>query len=185
MSTIDDLQKARAALYDGVWSWERNYQHDDPRRDTWTLYVNRGAPIDPSMPPGLGNMQHGLNVLGSADFDTRGEALRAFIVNAAHMVPELAAKHDAERKAWARLMRAAIDVRDATFAVEQAQAILRGGPLPPSVRDLAWARLVRATSRAETALSSGVYTEAVDEEYEAAKQALRDLGVDVDALLEE
>ena len=60
----------------------------------------------------------------------------------------------AERAAWARLVRAAIDERDATFADEQCQ--------PGAVE---WLTRTRA-------------------EYEAALDGLRVLGVDVDRLLE-
>lgn len=50
-------------------------------------------------------------------------------------------------------------------------------------RDKAWARLVRATDAAATSLMAGPYNDRAATEYEAARQALRDLGIDVDALL--
>lgn len=101
MSAIDDLSGARAAVYGGVWSWERH-------GDGWALYVNRCEPIDPDMPRGFGNEQHGLNILtvGADGFDRYGEPLRAFIVAAAEKVPMLKAERDAERLAWARYVRA-------------------------------------------------------------------------------
>lgn len=50
----------------------------------------------------------------------------------------------------------------------------------------AWARLVRAEDRMHGPPGAiCVPSEKTEREYEAAKQALRDLGVDVDALLEE
>jgi hypothetical protein len=50
----------------------------------------------------------------------------------------------------------------------------------------AWARLVKATDAAATRLMSPLPSpEEVEAEHEAAKQALRDLGLDVDALLGE
>ena len=132
MSAIEDLRKAREAVYGGVWTWERH-------GDGWALYVDRGQPLFPDQPRGICNIQHGLNILtvGSDGFDSRGEQLRAFILAAADKVPALAAERDAERKAWARLVKA------------ESGAILGSG-----------------------------------EAREAARQALRDLGVDVDALLE-
>ena len=66
--------------------------------------------------------------------------------------------HGAEEsrdRAWARLVRAAIDERDATFADELDQS---GAP--------EWLTRTRA-------------------EYEAALGALRDLGVDVDGMMED
>ena len=100
MSAIDDLSKAREALYGGVWTWEE----DRGRR--WTLYVDRDEPITDELPRGhICNQGHGANIL-SGDFDANGEALRAFILAAANKVPALAAERDAERKAWARLVRA-------------------------------------------------------------------------------
>ena len=67
---------------------------------------------------------------------------------------ELLLAIDVERRAWARLVRAAIDERDATFADEQCQ--------PGAVE---WLTRTRA-------------------EYEAALDGLRALGVDVNRLLE-
>ena len=132
MSAIEDLRKAREAVYGGVWTWERH-------GDGWALYVNRGLPLDPTETGPFVSRQHGLNILtvGSDGFDSRGEQLRAFILAAADKVPALAAERDA--------------------------------------RDAAWARLVKA----ETGALMGA-----EEAREAARQALRDLGVDVDALLE-
>ena len=133
MSAIDDLRKAREAVYGGVWTWERH-------GDGWALYVDRGLPIGDGPGGPFVPVQHGLNILavGSDGFDSRGEQLRAFILAAADKVPALAAERDA--------------------------------------RDAAWARLVKA----ETGALMGA-----EEAREAARQALRDLGVDVDALMEE
>ena len=144
MSAIDDLSKAKAATYGGVWSWE-------PHGNGWALYVNRGEPIDPEMPRGFGNEQHGYNILtvDRGGFDGRGEPLRAFILEAGMKVPLLAAERDVERAAWARLVKATDAVRVA--------ANLNDKPL---------------------------FAAAIVER-EKATDALRDLGVDVDASLGE
>lgn len=142
MSAIDDLIKAKAATYSGVWTWE-------PHGDGWALYVDRGEPIIPELPRSIGNVQHGYNIL-SVDqdgFDAHGEPLRAFILEAGMKVPLLAAERDAARKAWARLVRA-IEVR--------------------------WREDYQGAAGCD-----------MIREVDAAKQALRDLGVDVDALLGE
>jgi hypothetical protein len=101
MSAVEDLCKARAAVYGGVWTWERH-------GDGWALYVDRGQPLFPDQPRGICNIQHGLNILtvGSDGFDSRGEQLRAFILAAADNVPALAAERDARDAAWARLVTA-------------------------------------------------------------------------------
>jgi hypothetical protein len=49
---------------------------------------------------------------------------------------------------------------------------------------LAWARLVKAERAVARIMTEGPYAERTEVEHEAAKQALRDLGVDVDGLLE-
>lgn len=146
MSAIDDLSKAKAATYGGAWTWE-------PHGDGWALYVDRDEPIIPELPRGIGNEQHGLNIL-SVDrdgFDAHGEPLRAFILEAGMKVPLLAEERDAERKAWARLLRITTDLAAAHAA---------GNP--------DWARIA-----------------ALKTDHALAKQALRDLGVDVDASLGE
>ncbi len=55
------------------------------------------------------------------------------------------------------------------------------------VERLAWARFVRANDAIRVAACLGDTTLFAEEmkKYEAARQALRDLGVDVDALMEE
>jgi hypothetical protein len=50
-------------------------------------------------------------------------------------------------------------------------------------RDAAWARLVKATAKALAAARTGPYDPTPLIEEGAARQALRDIGVDVDALL--
>ena len=79
-SAIEDLRKAREAVYGGVWTWERH-------GDGWALYVDRGQPLDPTETGPFVSRQHGLNILsvGSDGFDSRGEQLRAFILAAAHV----------------------------------------------------------------------------------------------------
>ena len=101
MSAVEDLRKAREAVYGGVWTWERH-------GDGWALYVNRGLPLDPTETGPFVSRQHGLNILtvGADGFDRYGEPLRAFIVAAAEKVPMLKAERDAERLAWARYVRA-------------------------------------------------------------------------------
>ena len=101
MSAIEDLRKAREAVYGGVWTWERH-------GDGWALYVDRGQPLFPDQPRGICNVQHGLNILtiGSDGFDSRGEQMRAFILAAAEKAPALAAERDARDAAWARLVTA-------------------------------------------------------------------------------
>ena len=108
MSAIEDLSKARAALYGGVWTWERH-------GDGWALYVNRGLPIGDGPGGPFVPVQHGLNILtvGSDGFDSRGEQLRAFVLAAAEKVPALAAEQDARDDAWARLVKAAASDMDA------------------------------------------------------------------------
>ena len=81
MISREERERDRAiceAVPDGVWSWEED------RGDRWTLYVNRGEPIDPDIPAGFGNIQHGLNILRGDEgtFDHNGANLRAFIVRA-------------------------------------------------------------------------------------------------------
>ncbi len=71
------------------------------------------------------------------------------------VIADLHAERDAERKAWAKYVKAAIDDRDATFAEEQDQA----GSADWRTRTIA--------------------------ELEMARQGLADLGVDVDDLLGE
>ena len=118
MSAIDDLEKAKAATYSGVWSWERH-------GGGWALYVDRGQPLFPHEPRGICNIQHGLNILtvGSDGFDSRGEQLRAFILEAGMKVPLLAAERDVERAAWARLVKAALDEVSTTEAREALRAM--------------------------------------------------------------
>ena len=101
MSAVEDLCKARAAVYGGVWTWEHH-------GDGWALYVDRGQPLFPDQPRGICNVQHGLNILtiGSDGFDSRGEQMRAFILAAAEKAPALAAERDARDAAWARLVTA-------------------------------------------------------------------------------
>ncbi len=101
MSAIEDLRKAREAVYGGVWTWERH-------GDGWALYVDRGLPLDPTETGPFVPVQHGLNILavGSDGFDSRGEQLRAFILAAADKVPALAAERDVRDAAWARLVTA-------------------------------------------------------------------------------
>jgi hypothetical protein len=147
MSAIDDLDRAKQNTYGGVWSWE-------PHGDGWALYVNRGEPIFPELPRGICNVQHGYNILtvNRSGFDRHGEDLRTFILEAGMKVPLLAEERDAERKAWARFLKA--------WRAEMC-AKRDGGGLDD------W------------------HAEQADTEHDAAKQALRDLGVDVDALLGE
>ena len=101
MSAIEDLSKAREAVYGGVWTWERH-------GDGWALYVDRGLPIGDGPGGPFVPVQHGLNILsvGSDGFDSRGEQLRAFVLAAAEKVPALAAERDARDAAWARLVKA-------------------------------------------------------------------------------
>ena len=101
MSAIEDLRKAREAVYGGVWTWERH-------GDGWALYVNRGLPIGDGPGGPFVPVQHGLNILtvGYDGFDSRGEQLRAFVLAAAERVPALAAERDARDEAWARLVKA-------------------------------------------------------------------------------
>ena len=141
MSAIDDIDRAKQNTYGGVWSWE-------PHGDGWALHVVRGEPIVPEMPRGFGNEQHGYNILtvNRDGFDRYGEDLRAFILEAGMKAELLVAERDAERAAWARLVRA--------------EDRMHG---PPG--------------------AICVPSEETEREYEAAKQALRDLGVDVDGLL--
>jgi hypothetical protein len=98
---IEDLRKAREAVYGGVWTWERH-------GDGWALYVDRGLPIGDGPGGPFVPVQHGLNILtvGSDGFDSRGEQLRAFILAAADKVPAIAAERDARDAAWARLVTA-------------------------------------------------------------------------------
>lgn len=149
MSAADRLYLLRSPLPGGVWSWERNFVSKDERRDSWTLYVDRGEPMDPDRPRGMGNEQHGYNILGGADFDVNGENLRALILGAANLSSEMLTEREVERKAWARLVRAAENV-----------AVTRTGFFADT-------RFKYLSELAE------------------AKRALRDLGVDVDMLMEE
>lgn len=145
MSAIDDIDRAKQNTYGGVWSWE-------PHGDGWALYVDRGEPIDLRQPRGFGNEQHGYNILtvNRGGFDRYGEDLRAFILEAGMKAGLLVAERAAERKAWARLLRAQADLCE------------NGGSMCPDCDDEGNAREVAWAS---------------------AKQALRDLGVDVDALV--
>ena len=147
MSAIEDLRKAREAVYGGVWTWERH-------GDGWALYVNRGLPLDDSTGGLVLSFQHGLNILtvGSDGFDSRGEQLRAFILAAADKVPALPAEQDARDDAWARLVKAERDWHDETLLCDGERS-----------RDM-----------------KGAYGKV-----DAAREALRELGVDVDTLLEE
>lgn len=81
MISKSDRERDKAiceAATGGVWSWE--LEHDGG----WTLYSNRGAPIDSDAPSGIGNMQHGYNMLRveKDGFDWSGESLRALILAA-------------------------------------------------------------------------------------------------------
>ena len=147
MSAVEDLCKARAAVYGGVWTWEHH-------GDGWALYVDRGQPLFPDQPRGICNIQHGLNILtiGSGGFDSRGEQLRAFVLAAADKVPALPAEQDARDDAWARLVKAERDWHDETLLCDGERS-----------RDM-----------------KGAYGKV-----DAAREALRELGVDVDTLLEE
>jgi hypothetical protein len=159
VSAAEDLHTLRAVLPGGVWAWERDGRVADPHCDSWTLYINRGEPITDALPRGhFANQQHGFNVLGRADFDVSGEDLRSFIVAAVDKVPLLLTERDVERKAWARLVKA----NDSCHAGHRASATSGY-----------YSADIMAQADAERA------------EVEAARRALRDLGVDVDALLEE
>ena len=89
---------------------------------------------------------------------------------------------------------------DLSFKLPTGNVVMRG-PLPPEVaaripakRDAAWARRVKATIEEREAAAvgiadrergaSGTTTDRERAELDAAKQALRDLGVNVDALLD-
>ncbi len=147
MSAIDDLRKAREAVYGGVWTWERH-------GDGWALYVDRGLPIGDGPGGPFVPVQHGLNILavGSDGFDSRGEQLRAFILATAEKVPVLAAERDARDAAWARLVTAERAWHDQTVALD-------------GERDCDM---------------KGAYAEV-----DAARKALRDLGVESPALSDE
>lgn len=87
------IETLLALIPAGVWSWERDHRVADERRDSWTLYVDRGEPIVDDLPRGHPcNQQHGWNILGGAEFDRHGAALRAFIVEARRAVPDLLAE---------------------------------------------------------------------------------------------
>lgn len=106
---LAEIEALLAELPGGVWSWERDYVDKNERRDSWTLYVDRGEPITAELPRGFGNEQHGYNILGGADFDRNGPTLRTFVVAARQALPGLldeVREADATLREVADLLRA-------------------------------------------------------------------------------
>ncbi len=159
---LAEIEALIAGVPGGVWSWE---EHSGSR---WTLYVNRGEPIDPDWPAGICNRQHGLNILRGDEgtFDGNGANLRAFIVGAREALSWLLA----ERRAASDALTAAGITDDGRTLAERVKAPVARGPAPTvdapedlyQAHPLIWADRVKAMASVMPEAAAAVFRMAVD-----------------------
>ncbi len=133
---LAEIEAVIGAVHGGVWSWEAE------RDGGWTLYSNRGEPLDPDMPRGICNIQHGANMLrvDRDGFDSTGEALRAFVLAARKALP---AALDEIREADAALVALGI-ADDGRPLAERIRALAPVAPPEIAARHLAIGEDARA-----------------------------------------